>query len=172
MRSKKEHELLQALETAAAAQGFDLVDLEFTGSGRNALLRIYIDREEGLNLDDVAAANAWISEVVEALDPCKGSYTLEISSPGIDRSLRTWRHFERAVGEEAVIALDGNLVEPVDNEVISKPRLKFTGIISGVNSKQQRITIEAEGVSHVLEFKHIKKARVKGRLDFEGRKDS
>jgi len=168
VRSKKEIQLLEALEAAACVQGFDLVDLEFAGSGRSALLRVYVDKEDGLTLDEVADANTWISQVVEELDPYKGSYTLEVSSPGIDRPLRTWKHFEHAVGEEAVVTLESALVPRAeqDHESTSKPRLKFTGCITGVDSDKLLITLEADGVTHTLEFKQIKKARIKGRIVF------
>jgi len=172
MRSKKEKLLLQALETAACSQGFDLVDLEFAGSGQSALLRVYVDKEEGLTLDDLSGANAWISQVVEELDPYKGSYTLEVSSPGIDRPLRTWKHFEHALGEEAVITLEGALVSHTGLGEESNPRLKYTGFITSVDSDRLLITLEADGVFHTIEFEQIKKARIKGRLDFEGRRDS
>ena len=192
MRSKKEVQLLEALEVAAAAQGFDLVDLEFAGSGKSTVLRVYINKDEGLTIDGIAGANAWISEVVERLDPYKGSYTLEVSSPGIDRPLRTWKHFERAVGEEAVITLEsaqdsrsdaggeekpasdagGDEKPHTDAGKDKKPRLKYTGLITGVDPDQLLITLEADGIQHQLKFNQIRKPQIKGRLDFESRRDS
>ncbi|MCL2528887.1 MAG: ribosome maturation factor RimP [Coriobacteriia bacterium] len=182
MRSKKEVQLLEALEVAAAAQGFDLVDLEFAGSGKSTVLRVYINKDEGLTIDGIAGANAWISEVVERLDPYKGSYTLEVSSPGIDRPLRTWRHFERAVGEEAVITLEsaqdsrsnasGSEKPHSDAGKDKKPRLKYTGLITSVDPDQLLVTLEADGIQHQLGFNQIRKAKIKGRLDFESRRDS
>jgi len=211
MRSKKEQQLLERLEEAAATRGFDLVDIECTGSGRTAVVRVYLNRPEGLTLDAVAGANEWISEVVESVDPFKGSYTLEVSSPGVNRSLRTLEHFVQAVGEEVSISLDDNLVGRGDpaahggqsvqaeqseqagqNAQVEKGeqaeqaklvardeqgkqeklRLKYVGIIIRVDPETRRITVESEGSSHILEFDHIKKAKVKGRISFEGRKDS
>ena len=172
MRSKKEIQLLEALEEAALSRGFDLVDIELTGSGRNSLLRIYIDKPGGLSLDDVASANTWIASTVEALDPYKGSYTLEVSSPGIDRPLRTIQHFEQAIGQEVVITLDNALTSGGVSSEKSKPRQKYTGNIVAVDPQKQLISLEADKEIYELEFLHIKKARVKGRLDFETRKDS
>jgi len=172
MKSNKEIQLLQALEEAACSQGFDLVDLEFAGAGQSTILRIYIDKAEGLTLDDLAGANVWISEVVEELDPCKGSYMLEVSSPGIDRPLRTWAHFERALGQEAVISLESSLVAQTELGSQSKPRLKYTGLITGLDPGKQLITLEKDEVVFTIQFSQIKKARIKGRLDFEGRRDS
>jgi ribosome maturation factor RimP len=172
VRSKKEIQLLNALEAAACAQGFDLVDLEFTGSGRNALLRVYVDKAEGLTLDAVAGANAWISEVLEKLDPYRGSYTLEVSSPGIDRPLRTLAHFVRALGEEAIIVMESSWVPSAQTAPENKQRYKYTGLITDVDEQKQLITLSVDGAPCPLEFIHIKKARLKGHLDFEGRKDS
>ena len=172
MRSKKEIQLLEVLEEAALSHGFDLVDLELTGSGRNSLLRIYIDKPGGLSLDDVASANTWIAGTVEELDPYKGSYTLEVSSPGIDRPLRTIQHFEQAIGQEAAITLDGTLVSGTASSEKSKPRQKYTGSIVAVDTENQLVSLKADEEIYELEFLHIKKARVKGRLDFETRKDS
>jgi len=171
MRSKKETQLLQALEAAACTHGFDLVDLEFAGSGKSTVLRVYINKAEGLTLDDIAGANTWISQVVEALDPCKGSYLLEVSSPGIDRPLRTWEHFMHALGEEAVITLESRLVSCPAEENVTPPRLKYTGLITKLDPNEQLITLEVEGVLHTLDFTQIKKAKIKGRLDFEVRKE-
>lgn len=172
MRNKKDIQLLEALEAAAALHEFELVDIERTGSGKNSLLRVFIDKPEGLTLDDVAAANAWVAETVETLDPYKSSYTLEVSSPGIDRPLRTFAHFEKALGKEAVITLASAESSLESESIGAKPRRNYTGVITAVDPATRCITLEAEGLTHELEFLRIKKARIKGCLDFEGRKDS
>lgn len=166
MRSKKEILLLEKLEAAAREQGFDLVDIERAGSGRNALLRVFVDKEDGLTLDEVAAANSWVARVVEEQDLYKGSYTLEVSSPGIDRPLRTLAHFQKAKGEEAAIALDSATVDNADGAEHTKPRLKYTGVITDVDAGKQTITLLADDGAHTLQFAQIKKARIKGQLDF------
>lgn len=175
--NEKKRELLTALEAAATLHGFDLVDLEYQGSSRAMTLRVYIDKPDGLTLDDVASTNSWISEVVETLDPFRGSYTLEVSSPGIDRPLRTLAHFERAVGEEAIITLLNHRVSsanenPAKTHENTKPRFKYTGIITKVDTQGQLITLETEGAPVSIAFGQIKKARIKGRIDFVERKDS
>lgn len=171
MRSKKEQELLNSLEKAALEHGYDLVDIERTGSGRNSLLRVYVDKIEGLTLDDVASSNAWISETVEDLDLYKGSYTLEVSSPGIDRPLRTLAHFEQALDKEAVITLDGTLLNDSDASTAAvkggKPRLKYTGVIVGVDLSTQIIQLKVDELIYDLNYSSIKKARLKGHLDFK-----
>ena len=172
MRSKKEMQVLEALEAAALEQGFDLVDIESSGSGHTTLLRVYVDRPGGLNLDDVAAANTWIAKVVEELDPYKGSYTLEVSSPGIDRPLRTMAHFEAAIGEEITVTLENSAATVDTSNNNSKQRRKYTGMLIAVDHAQQRITLEASEETYELKYSDINKAKVKGRVDFESRKDS
>lgn len=175
MRSKKDIQLINELEVAAKQQGFDLVDIERTGSGRNSLLRVFIDKEGGLNLDEIAAASAWVSEVIEGMDVYKSSYTLEVSSPGIDRPLRTLEHFAKAKGEEVVIQLDSKAVQESGsqsdkNAAEAKPRLNYTGLIVEVDKAAQNILLEVENETHTIAYDQIKKAKVKGRIDFEGRK--
>lgn len=102
--------LIAALEPAAAERGLDLVEVELTGATKAPVVRVYLDTlgDEGISLDEVAEATAWVSEVVEAFDPFPGSYTLEVSSPGLDRPLRRPSDFERFVGEQVEARVKGH----------------------------------------------------------------
>src|SRR5277367_6880900 len=97
--------LMRLLEPPIEALGFDVVDIEFARSGSGGVLRIFIDRqlsglEGGVTVDDCARVSQAVSELLEThQDLIKGRYTLEVSSPGFDRILRTRAHFERFVGE-------------------------------------------------------------------------
>ncbi len=108
--------LMRLLEPPIEALGFELVDIEFAREGRGGVLRIFIDRRAedsaaGVTVDDCARVSHAVSEVLEIQDPIKGHYTLEVSSPGFDRILRTRAHFERFVGErifaELKLPMDG-----------------------------------------------------------------
>lgn len=88
-------ELHDVLSSLLAAHGLDLVDLE-VGPG---LVRVTVDRPGGIDLDGLASANRAISAALDELDPMPGRYTLEVSSPGVERRLRTPEQFARAVGE-------------------------------------------------------------------------
>ena len=86
--------LMRLLEPPIEALGFELVDIEFAREGRGGVLRIFIDAREGdlaagVTVDDCARVSHAVSEVLEIQDPIKGNYTLEVSSPGFDRILRT-----------------------------------------------------------------------------------
>src|ERR1700748_1714445 len=102
--------LIRLLEPPIEALGFELVDIEFAREGRGGVLRIFIDRraEEcaaAVTVEDCAHVSHAVSEVLEIHDPIKGHYTLEVSSPGFDRILRTRAHFERFAGEKIFGAL-------------------------------------------------------------------
>jgi ribosome maturation factor RimP len=106
--------IAQALAPAVSELGLDLYDVELGGSGRARILRVMVDREEGVDLDAIAAATQAVSPLLDAppLDAViAGPYALEVSSPGLERPLRTPVHFARAVGETVSVkrrAGDGN----------------------------------------------------------------
>ena len=121
MLTTKEASLLAALEPRAIEEGIEIVTIEVVGSRKAPTIRVYIDTEQGIVFDDIAAAQAWINEILDEIDPFPGAYTLEVSSPGIDRPLRTRGHFEAAVGEQVYATCS----EPVDG------RSRFTGTLLG-----------------------------------------
>jgi ribosome maturation factor RimP len=93
-------ELQDLLAATVAPLGFELVDLEM----RSGTVRVVIDRGDGADLEGIAEATRAVSAVLDVHDPMPGHhYTLEVSSPGVERPLRTPRHFERAVGETVTI---------------------------------------------------------------------
>ncbi len=94
--------IAQELAPAVAGLGLDLYDVELSGTGRARILRVMVDREGGVDLDAIAAATEAVSPLLDAppLDSVvSGPYALEVSSPGLERPLRTPAHFERAIGE-------------------------------------------------------------------------
>ena len=106
MLSKKETELLDALEPRAASEGIEIVTVQVVGAKKAPTIRVFIDTPEGVSFDELAKAQAWINDIMDALDPFPGAYTLEVSSPGIDRPLRTEQHFARYAGQQAVLPID------------------------------------------------------------------
>jgi ribosome maturation factor RimP len=94
--------LFEAIEPVLAALGLDLYDVELQGRGPARILRVSIDRDGGVDLDAITAATEAISPVLDhdaATDAVlRGSYTLEVTSPGLERPLRTPEHFRRAAG--------------------------------------------------------------------------
>ena len=99
--------LTDALSPILQARGLDLVDLEFRG----AQLTVFVDREGGINLDELGEATREVSAALDDIDPFPGRYTLSVSSPGLERRLRTPVHFARAVGEKITVRVDGGTAD-------------------------------------------------------------
>ncbi|TMP74296.1 ribosome maturation factor RimP, partial [Pseudoalteromonas phenolica] len=81
--SKLEQDLTEMLEPAVAACGFELLGLEFVQAGRHSTLRVYIDHENGINVDDCAEVSRQVSAILDVEDPITNEYSLEVSSPGV-----------------------------------------------------------------------------------------
>tara|TARA_B100001142_G_scaffold31105_1_gene27625 strand:- start:2289 stop:2747 length:459 start_codon:yes stop_codon:yes gene_type:complete len=96
--------LLGLLEPSVEALGYELVDLDVQ-TGWRGVLRIYIDKEEGIELADCELVSRQLSDLLDVEDPLPGHYVLEVSSPGIERRLRTLEHFKRFCGLEVVVQL-------------------------------------------------------------------
>lgn len=159
MLTAKEQMLLDALEPLAREKGVELVTVEVAGAKKAPTIRVYIDTESGVSFDELSAAQEWISPLMDEVDPFPGAYTLEVSSPGIDRPLRTPEHFERFVGETVHIVCSA----PVNG------RAKWTGKLLGF--KDGCVMLDVDGVEEAIEFNGIKRANVKGTVDFSKQED-
>ena len=96
-------DLKTLLEPAVTALGFELWGIEYLVRGRHRLLRVYIDGPEGITVDDCAAVSHQVSGVLDVEDPIPGEYTLEVSSPGMDRLLFEPAQYERYIGNLVVV---------------------------------------------------------------------
>ena len=85
--------------------GYDLYDIEYSKEGKNYFLRIFIDKPEGIDLNDCEKVNDEINELLDEADYIKEQYFLEVSSPGIERILRKDKHLEKNIGKEVNIKL-------------------------------------------------------------------
>jgi len=94
-------DLTGLFEPVIESMGYELVGVEFSTNGRHGTLRVYIDREQGVSLDDCAAISHQISGILDVEEPIKQAYDLEISSPGIDRPLFKLADYERFAGRIA-----------------------------------------------------------------------
>ena len=149
--------LIDALEPLAQEHGLDLVTVEVAGTRKNPILRVFLDTPEGgITLDALADAQEWVDAKVEQLDPFEDAYTLEVSSPGIDRPLRKRVDFDRFSGEDCVVYLKKG-----------ESRAKVTGVLSGMEGDEVVIVPE-EGEPIRIEYNRIKKANIIGRIDFSG----
>ncbi len=98
----RDMDLEGALLPVLQARGLDLVDVEVHG----ASLTVYVDKDGGVGLDELGDATREVSAVLDDIDPIAGRYTLSVSSPGLERRLRTPAHFARALGETVTVRLD------------------------------------------------------------------
>ena len=155
MLTKKEQALLDALETQAAARGIEIVTLEIVGAKKSPTIRVYIDTENGVSFDELSSAQAWINDIMDEIDPFPGAYMLEVSSPGIDRPLRTLEHFGRFAGETAVV----KTTSPIDG------RSNFTGVLKGTEGDD--VVMSCDEVIFKIPYQAIKRAHVKGTVDFK-----
>ena len=140
-------ELRKLLEPAVAALGFELVGVEFI-SGRRGLLRVYIDGEDGISVDDCQAVSHQVSGLLDVEDPIPGQYSLEVSSPGLDRPLFRAVDFERFAGQEVRV----RLVAPLEG------RRKFRGVLVGM--RDGRVVVQAEEQELVVALEEIAEARL------------
>jgi ribosome maturation factor RimP len=97
--AKSTNDLADALAPLLESRGLDLVDVELHGSE----LTVYVDRQGGVDLDTLGDATRAVSAALDEIDPLPGRYTLAVSSPGLERRLRTPAHFIRAIGEAVTV---------------------------------------------------------------------
>ena len=146
--ASKEQQIQQMLEPTVAALGFDLWGVEYLSQGRHSVLRVYIEHEKGISVDDCAAVSEQISGVLDVEDPVKGDYSLEVSSPGLDRPLFEKGHFEQFVGRVARVKLN----------VAVEGRSNYKGTIIEVDGDE--VVLQVEGESVRLPLAQLSSARL------------
>lgn len=128
--------------------GYELWGVEYRAQGRHTVLRIYIDAEKGIEVDDCAAVSRQLSGVFDVEDPVQGEYTLEVSSPGMDRPLFTLDQFRRHVGQRVQVRLR----TPFEG------RRNFSGLLKGVD--EDEVIVEVDEHEYLLPIDSIDKANV------------
>ncbi|HET6726048.1 MAG TPA: ribosome maturation factor RimP [Gammaproteobacteria bacterium] len=118
--------LFALLEPTIERLGYSVVDIEYHPRGRRSTLRIFIDSASGITLDDCSRVSHQVSGVLDVEDPVPGAYELEVSSPGLDRPLRTAADFERFAGSEVTLKMHA----PVNG------RRRFRGKLVGLEDGQ------------------------------------
>ena len=139
------------IKETVEAQGVSLWDVRFLKEGAAGYLRVFIDKPEGVNIDDCTNVSHAIDPVIDEADPIDKSYYLEVCSPGIERELTRYYHYESVVGEKIKI----KLYKAIDS------KKEFTGILKQVGEK---ILLETENGDFEFDLKDISKANL---CDFE-----
>lgn len=144
------HPLQNMFEPVVAKLGYELVRILTIGQ-KNPTLQIMIDRLDGENIvvDDCATVSRAVSELLDEKDPIAGQYSLEVSSPGLDRPLTKIEHFKRFAGYEAKI----------ETAVEVSGRKRFKGRLGEVDS-ENRIHINMDGTDYAIAFADINKAKL------------
>ncbi len=128
--------------------GYNFIGLEYAPTNKGAILRIYIDSEQGLNIDDCQKVSYQISQVLSVEDS-KNNYTLEVSSPGIDRKLFSVEQCALQIGKTIKI----NLAYPIETQ------RNFKGVLQAVQGKQLYLNME-DGREMVFNFEDVDRAQV------------
>lgn len=143
----KREEIISKIEAiagqAAAPAGIEIVEVELKGSGGSHLLRISIDKPEGVSHADCELISRAVSAALDVEDPIPGTYELEVSSPGVERKLGKWQDWQRFTGKKVKVVLK----EPVPPQE-GVPELKhFDGVIA--RAENQTVTVELTGGANV-----------------------
>jgi len=141
-------ELTRLLEPTIEQLGYELTDLELKLAGRDSLVRVFIDKPEGVGLEDCETVSRQVSAVLDVEDPVPGHYVLEVSSPGLDRKLTKPAHYRRYVGDDIRVQLRF----PIEG------RRKFRGRLTAAS--EETIQIDVDGQLHELPIATIDTARL------------
>ncbi|MDU5058809.1 MAG: ribosome maturation factor RimP [Pseudomonas aeruginosa] len=151
--SSKLEQLQALLAPVVEALGYECWGVEVISQGRHSVLRVYIDRPEGILIDDCEAVSRQVSGILDVEDPISGEYTLEVSSPGMDRPLFTLEQFAKHAGEQVKIRLRS----PYEG------RRNYQGILRGV--EEQDVVVLVDDHEYLLPIDSIDKANIIPRFD-------
>lgn len=154
MRGKtaEDLKLLELLDPVAEAAGYEIVRLRLMGGTEARRLQVMAERPQDgdMNVEDCARLSRAISEVMDAADPIAGEYTLEVSSPGVDRPLTRLKDFETFEGYEARLELDR----------MAEGRKRFKGVLAGVEDDSVAIDLEGEEETALIPFAWLTEAKL------------
>jgi ribosome maturation factor RimP len=146
--ARLEQQLTQLFTPAVEALGFELVGLEFVRAGKHSTLRVYIDHENGIDVDNCAEVSHQISAIMDVEDPITNEYYLEVSSPGADRQLFKAAHYQQFIGENVAIKLN----------TPQQGRRNFSGALTAF--EDDTVVVEVDGVEYRLMLTNIEKANI------------
>ncbi|MFT4729215.1 MAG: ribosome maturation factor RimP [Granulosicoccus sp.] len=144
--------VVNVIEPVVTGLGYELVGAEFGQAENGVTLRVYIDKPEGILMEDCAAVSRQLNAVLDVEDTIKTAYLLEVSSPGVDRPLFTEAHFAVQMGEEVRVRMTDGVAG----------RRNFKGELISV--KDGVATVEVDGIDYELPISDVEQAHVKGKL--------
>lgn len=150
MSNSRQDKLTQLLRPAVEGLGYELVGVEHLPMGKHTVLRIYIDSIDGITVNDCSRVSHQVSGVLEVEEPIKGQFTLEISSPGIDRPLFNFEQFEQFIGSKVKLKLYHAI----------EGKRKITGLIESIEGDDINIKDADSDTVFNLQIDDIDKANI------------
>ena len=138
--AKFEHKLTDMLRPAVEEVGKELLGIEYISAGNNSVLRLFIDHENGIDVDDCAEVSRQVGAILDVEDPINSEFNLEVSSPGLDRPLFDKPHYEAVIGE----IIEVKLSIPLNG------RRKFKGVLVAIENDTLIVTVDGEDYDLVL----------------------
>lgn len=151
---RKIDQLKAILAPVVESMGFEFWGVQYI-QGHGAVVRIFIDHEEGISVDDCADVSHQVSGVLDVEDPINTEYVLEVSSPGMDRPLFTLEQWQRFIGEKIKVRLLG----PIEG------RRRFTGELLEVNEEDEQVLLRHDADVLLVPFGQIDRANVEPQFD-------
>lgn len=148
MSSKRIESLVEMLEPAVNAVGMELWGIEYQSQGKHSILRVYIDSEDGVTIDNCEAASHQVSGILDVEDPINGEYNLEVSSPGMDRPLFNFDQFAMYQGELIKVRL----------QMAVNGMRNFTGKL--LEAKEDALTFQVDNQQLTVSINQIDKANL------------
>ena len=150
--AKFEQKLTDMLRPAVAETGKELLGVEFVSAGNNSVLRLFIDHENGIDVDDCAEVSRQVGAILDVEDPISSEYNLEVSSPGVDKPLFELAHYQTVVGE----TINVKLSMPLNG------RRKFKGNLVAIEN--DTLIVDVDGLDYELVLNNVDKANLVARL--------
>ena len=147
--TKQEKELEKIIEPVVNQLGYELYDVEYLKEGQDWYLRLYIDSENGIDLEDCEKVSNAVGEELDRVDPIEAAYLLEVSSCGLERRLREVKHFKAALNQNIEIKL---------YKAINKNKV-FSGILKEVNDTEIALCTD-DGTNESISFDNISNAKI------------
>ena len=144
----KQSRLEELVEPVVESLGCSLWGLDYNSHGKQSSLRIFIEKEEGVSIEDCERVSRQVSSVFDVEDPIRGEYTLEVSSPGMDRTLFKLSQYADYAGNKVQLKL----------RIPFEGRKKFTGVLAGVEDDE--IIMQVDGEEYILPFELVDKTVV------------
>jgi ribosome maturation factor RimP len=150
--AKFEQKLTDMHRPAVEETGKSLLGVEYISAGNNSVLRLFIDHENGINVDDCAEVSRQVGAILDVEDPISSEYSLEVSSPGVDKPLFEMAHFQSVIGETI----------NVKSSMPLNGRRKFKGTLVAI--EKETLIVEVDGTDYEIVISNVDKANLVARL--------